>query len=659
MTVRGEDAYCTLLTSDDYLPGAMVLAHSLRDAGTTKKIVIMVTSDTLSASTIDQLKRLYDDVVPVARVTNKLPANLFLMNRPDLHSTFTKINLWRLHQYRKIVYIDADVVALRAPDELFEVESTFAAAPDIGWPDCFNSGVLVLNPNLGDYYALLALAQRGISFDGADQGLLNMHFRDFHRLSFAYNCTPSGNYQYAPAYRHFQSSISMIHYIGTDKPWRQGRDLTGRAPVYEDLLGRWWAVYDRHYRAYSQQSGGTVQRYVKGEESHSKPEVFSTPTTIGRTETEASNKARQGQDDSKKETAVQEKATFSAPQALWNPSMTAPPANSRPEALNFPQSTYHMSKDTGLYKSSSAFPEPPRDLSYDLPKTPTGFRPPPIFPWEATAPKPTRVFDDLNASRTQSITSPSTATEDETQDSDTTPATPTIQVTSSEPWKTFTAVNAWDNMPEIGHYISNVVQHRRAKTSQETTSEEGEVISPTTGQRRPSMKLTDFPTEIERPSLPVTPAAVRRPSFWGAERDADGQLPAAEGVPRQEDWDPTVKLEELTQRQSAILPHIMTAMSASTEDAVPPTDPLTSPSTAREIPDRALPESAVPVPTSPPHRSSPTAVRRESSRRESGPPLGNPNFTPGGIGQGPLERTTIDTAPADAASARGAADVSS
>ena len=67
------------------------------------------------------------------------------------------------------------------------------------------------------------------------------------------------------------------------------------------------------------------------------------------------------------------------------------------------------------------------------------------------------------------------------------------------------------------------------------------------------MRLTDFPTEFERPSLPVTPAPIRRPSFWGEERDTLGNLPAAEGVPRQEDWDPMRKLEELQRRQSAVL----------------------------------------------------------------------------------------------------------
>ncbi len=244
----------------------MVLGHSLRDKGTKKQLVAFVTLDTINVSTLDELKvsfnmpsrteptdsilkKLYDWIIPVDRVVNKSPANLYLMNRPDLISTFTKIALWRQTQFNRLVYIDADVVALRAPDELFNIEATFAAAPDIGWPDCFNSGVLYLKPDLDDYYALLALAQRGVSFDGADQGLLNTHFRDWHRLSFTYNCTPSGNYQYIPAYRHFQSSISLVHFIGRDKPWIVGREGEGGSEVYEELLGRWWSVYDKHYRA--------------------------------------------------------------------------------------------------------------------------------------------------------------------------------------------------------------------------------------------------------------------------------------------------------------------------------------------------------------------------------------------------------------------------
>lgn len=39
-----------------YLQGTLVLAHSLRDAGTTKKLAALVTLDTVSAEAIAQLQ---------------------------------------------------------------------------------------------------------------------------------------------------------------------------------------------------------------------------------------------------------------------------------------------------------------------------------------------------------------------------------------------------------------------------------------------------------------------------------------------------------------------------------------------------------------------------------------------------------------------------
>ncbi|KAJ5938819.1 hypothetical protein N7466_001953 [Penicillium verhagenii] len=257
MASEQRNVYCTLLLSDNYLPGAMVLAHSLRDNGTTAKLVALFTPNTLRSETVNELRTVYDELIPVNSIVNGTPANLWLMDRPDLIATFTKIELWRLTQYKRIVYIDCDVIALRAPDELFSLDVNFAAAPDVGWPDCFNSGLMVLRPNMQDYYTLKALAERGISFDGADQGLLNMHFQDWHKLSFTYNCTPSANYQYIPAYKHFQSTISLIHFIGSQKPWNLPRQVVPLESPYNQLLNKWWSVYDRHYHApfvsYSQQ----------------------------------------------------------------------------------------------------------------------------------------------------------------------------------------------------------------------------------------------------------------------------------------------------------------------------------------------------------------------------------------------------------------------
>lgn len=361
---EGEDVYASILLTDTYLPGALVLAHSLRDAGTTKKLAILVTHETVSDEVVTQLETVYDYVIPIDRVVNERTAdNLALMDRPDLHSTFSKIHLWRQTQFRKIVYIDADVVAYRAPDELFDLPYPFAAAPDVGWPDLFNSGVMVLTPNIGDYHGLSAMAERGVSFDGADQGLLNLYFKNFHRISFTYNVTPAPFYTYVPAYRHFESSISMVHFIGALKPWVQGRDITttttSGTPI-EQMYGRWWAVYDRHYKNdASDKTGGApdiVRYFVKGEFNP-----------------DGSNRS----------------PTFTS----WDASRHAPPTGSKPEALNLPNKHYEMSRDTAPWHAPASYPSPPRNLWYEVPKDRPGEEAPrAIFPWEMHQPRPSRVF---------------------------------------------------------------------------------------------------------------------------------------------------------------------------------------------------------------------------------------------------------------------------
>lgn len=50
-------------------------------------------------------------------------------------------------------------------DELFEREE-LSAAPDPGWPDCFNSGVFVFRPSNETHEKLLAFCSENGSFDG-------------------------------------------------------------------------------------------------------------------------------------------------------------------------------------------------------------------------------------------------------------------------------------------------------------------------------------------------------------------------------------------------------------------------------------------------------------------------------------------------------------
>ena len=91
--------------------------------------------------------------------------NLALLARPELGITFTKLKVWTLTQYKKCVFLDADTLVVQNVDELFD-RPELSAAPDIGWPDIFNSGVFVFEPLMSTYHGLLEHAITHGSFDG-------------------------------------------------------------------------------------------------------------------------------------------------------------------------------------------------------------------------------------------------------------------------------------------------------------------------------------------------------------------------------------------------------------------------------------------------------------------------------------------------------------
>jgi len=177
------------------------------------------------------------------------------MNRPDLGLTFTKIRCWLLDQFEKCVFLDADTLVLQNIDELFEREE-LSAAPDAGWPDCFNSGVFVLRPCKETYEKLVAFALQYGSFDGGDQGLLNLYFKDWatvdpsKRLPFTYNVVSQAFYSYLPAFMWFRKDIKVVHFIGAVKPWLHVYDRsTHRVQMQSDpghnaaYLQMWWDIF--------------------------------------------------------------------------------------------------------------------------------------------------------------------------------------------------------------------------------------------------------------------------------------------------------------------------------------------------------------------------------------------------------------------------------
>ncbi|XP_076763091.1 glycogenin 1 isoform X3 [Xylocopa sonorina] len=203
----------------------------------------------------EKLSAVFSLVMEVNVLDSKDEANLALLARPELGVTFTKLHCWRLTQYEKCVFLDADTLVIRNCDELFEREE-LSAAPDVGWPDCFNSGVFVYRPSQQTFASITSFAAAKGSFDGGDQGLLNMYFSDWARkdiskhLPFIYNMCSTATYSYLPAFKQFGDDVRIIHFIGITKPWLQYFDtLTGivQPPMgsahLQPLLQLWWNIF--------------------------------------------------------------------------------------------------------------------------------------------------------------------------------------------------------------------------------------------------------------------------------------------------------------------------------------------------------------------------------------------------------------------------------
>ena len=111
------------------------------------------------------LSQVWDELITVDELDSSDARRLALLTRPELGVTFSKLHAWRLTQYSKCVFLDADTLVLQNVDELFDREE-LSAAPDIGWPDCFNSGVFVFEPSDQTFNRLVTLASQIGSFDG-------------------------------------------------------------------------------------------------------------------------------------------------------------------------------------------------------------------------------------------------------------------------------------------------------------------------------------------------------------------------------------------------------------------------------------------------------------------------------------------------------------
>jgi len=73
----------------------------------------------------DNLRAVFDMVTLVDVLDSQDAVNLELLSRPELGVTFTKLHCWRLTQYSKCVFLDADTLVSMYCLNFFYIQNSF------------------------------------------------------------------------------------------------------------------------------------------------------------------------------------------------------------------------------------------------------------------------------------------------------------------------------------------------------------------------------------------------------------------------------------------------------------------------------------------------------------------------------------------------------
>ena len=144
-------AFVTLISGEEssgYVQGAAALATSLDAVNSTIARVCMVTDDVPKQS-VEVLELRGYKVVEVKAVACRPSRSISVIRKTDAYNNYcTKVQIWTLTDYDKLIFLDADALVLRNIDHLFDLDSAFAVAPDSGCPEHGNTGVFVLQPSI-------------------------------------------------------------------------------------------------------------------------------------------------------------------------------------------------------------------------------------------------------------------------------------------------------------------------------------------------------------------------------------------------------------------------------------------------------------------------------------------------------------------------------
>jgi alpha-N-acetylglucosamine transferase len=225
-------AFITYLCNDKFVPGAVALAKSLKHHMTKYEVACMVTEE-VSDLGRQILEAAGIELVNIDRIEPARTDGIKDRYKETSWMMFTKLNLWRLTDYAKLVFLDADCLAIRNVDEMMDMPAV-SAVKDIGYGG-ISAGVLILEPNMEMFDDMMNDMNKDI-YDNtySDQSFLDWYLKDrkiWNEVPIVYNVL-----QKRVA---FQDGVAIYHYNG-QKPWLMTSDNNCHWQMGDNQIFRLW-----------------------------------------------------------------------------------------------------------------------------------------------------------------------------------------------------------------------------------------------------------------------------------------------------------------------------------------------------------------------------------------------------------------------------------
>lgn len=238
------NAYITVMSTDSYLLGVLVLYKSLIKQNAKYPLYVLISED-VSLQSQNKLTSIGINLIHI-NSNIKLSEDIKKRNNnagySNWNNTLQKLNIFDFVQFEKLVYLDSDMIITTNIDELFDKPHMSAVIAgklmpmNREWKD-LNSGLMVIKPQKEESIKILStlstVSNKKKYF--GDQDLLQEYYDlwpnesklhldqkynvfdanvDYYVSSCGYNCNFTNP---------DDKTISVVHFVGKNKPWMESK----------------------------------------------------------------------------------------------------------------------------------------------------------------------------------------------------------------------------------------------------------------------------------------------------------------------------------------------------------------------------------------------------------------------------------------------------